>query len=91
MHIQNLVKFYQCVLKILSEDQIMMDGLTDGQTKRSSIALFELVLKILSGNEILKEILTPVKGRNYVTNVRKMMYYESYLGIVNINAYTKFG
>ena len=29
MHIQTFVKFYQCVLKILSGNQIMMDVMTD--------------------------------------------------------------
>ena len=29
MHIQNLVKFFQVVLKILSGNEIMMDRMTD--------------------------------------------------------------
>ena len=29
MHIQNLVKFYQFVLKILSGNEIMTEGMTD--------------------------------------------------------------
>ena len=31
MHTQNLVKFYQFVLKILSGNEIMMDGQTDSK------------------------------------------------------------
>ena len=38
MHIQNLVKFYPFVLKILSGNEMMMDrmteGMTDGMTER---------------------------------------------------------
>ena len=39
MHIQNLVKFYQFVLKIMSRNKILMDGMMDWQPK-SSIAPF---------------------------------------------------
>ena len=50
---------------------------------------FLSILKILRRNKILMEILTSVKDRYYVTNVRKMMCYNPNLDLVN--AYTKFG
>ena len=34
MHIQNLIKFYKVVLKILSENKTMMDEWADGQSDR---------------------------------------------------------
>ena len=46
-----------------------------------------LVLKILSGNEIL----TSIKGRNSVTNLRNLTLYNPNLDIINVNVYTKFG
>ena len=46
-----------------------------------------LVLKILSGNEIL----TSIKGRNSVVNLRNLPLYNPNLGIIYVNAYTKFG
>ena len=52
--------------------------------------LFEfcpLVLKILSGNKIL----TSIKGRNSVANLRNLMLYNPNLDTINVNVYTKFG
>ena len=46
-----------------------------------------LVLKILSGNEIL----TSIKGRNSVANLRKMKLYNPNVDLVNGNVYTKSG
>ena len=46
-----------------------------------------LVLKILSGNEIL----TSVKGRNFVANLRNLTLYNPNLDLINVNVYTKFG
>ena len=46
-----------------------------------------LVLKILSGNEIL----TSIKGHNFVANLRKMTLYNPNLDLINVNVYTKFG
>ena len=46
-----------------------------------------LVLKILSGNEIL----TSIKGRNSVANLRNLTLYNPNLDIINVNVYTKFG
>ena len=47
----------------------------------------QLVLKILSGNEIL----TSIKGRNSVANLRKLTVYNPNLDTINVNVYTKFG
>ena len=46
-----------------------------------------LVLKILSGNEIL----TSIKGRNSVANLRNLTLYNLNLDTINVNVYTKFG
>ena len=61
-----------------------------------------LVLKILSGNEILTSIkgrnsvvnlrnLTLYKGRNSVVNLQNLTLYNPNLGIIYVNVYTKFG
>ena len=50
-----------------------------------SICLF--VLKILSKNQIL----TSIKGRNSVANMRKTMIYITNVDLVNDYVYTKFG
>ena len=50
-----------------------------------SICLF--VLKILSKNQIL----TPIKGRKSVANLRKIMIYDTNIDLVNENVFTKFG
>ena len=50
-----------------------------------SICLF--FLKILSKNQIL----TSIKGRNSVANLRKTMIYDTNIDLVNDNVYTKFG
>ena len=57
MFIQNLVLFYQFVLKILSKNQI----------------------------------LTSIKGRNSVANLRKTKIYIINLDLVTDNVYTNFG
>ena len=46
-----------------------------------------LVLKILSGNEIL----TSIKGRNSVENLRNLTVHNPNLDTINVNVYTKFG
>ena len=42
-----------------------------------------LVLKIWSGNEIL----TSIEGHNSVANLRKMMFYNPNLDLINVNVY----
>ena len=49
-----------------------------------SICLF--VLKIWSKNQIL----TSIKGRNSVANLRKTMIYDTKVDLVNDNVHTKF-
>ena len=46
-----------------------------------------LVLKLLSGNEIL----TSIKGRNSVANLRNLTLYNPNLDIIYVNVYIKFG
>ena len=50
-----------------------------------SICLF--VLQILSKNQIL----TSIKGRNFVANLRKTKIYNTNVDLVNDNVYTNFG
>ena len=53
-----------------------------------NLVLFCLfVLKILSKNQIL----TLIKGRNSVANLRKRKIYNTNVELVNDNVYTKFG
>ena len=54
------------------------------------IWFYQFVLKILSVNEILNEILTSVKGHNFITYVQIMMYNNHNLNFVFINWFTKF-
>ena len=51
------------------------------------IGFCQFVLKILSGNEIL----TSIKGRNSVKNLRKMTGNNPKLDLVNDDVHTKFG
>ena len=51
------------------------------------VSFCQFVLKILSKNQIL----TPIKGRNSVTNLRKTMIYNTNVDPVDDNVYTKFG
>ena len=53
-----------------------------------NLVLFcQFVLKILSKNHIL----TSIKGRNSVTNLRKTKIYNTNLNLVTDNVYTNFG
>ena len=47
----------------------------------------QFVLKILSKNQIL----TSIKGRNSVANLRKTKIYNTNLDLVTDNVYTNFG
>ena len=47
----------------------------------------QFVLKILSKNQIL----TLIKGRNSVANLRKTTIYNTNVDLVNDDVYTKFG
>ena len=51
------------------------------------VTFCQLVLKILSKNQIL----TSIKGRNSVANLRKTIIYYTNIDLVNDDVYTKFG
>ena len=51
------------------------------------VSICQFVLKILSKNQIL----TSIKGRNSVANLRKTMIYDTNIDLVNDNVSTKFG
>ena len=53
-----------------------------------NLVLFcQFVLKILSKNQIL----TSIKGRNSVANLRKTKIYNINVDLINDNVFTKFG
>ena len=54
---------------------------------QSLVSFYQFVLQILSQNQIL----TSIKGRNSVANLRKTIIYNTKLDLVNENVYTKFG
>ena len=39
----------------------------------------------------MTEILTSIKGRNSVANLRNLTLYSPNLDLINVNVYTKFG
>ena len=51
------------------------------------VSFCQFVLKILSKNQIL----TSIKGRNSVANLRKTTIYNTKVDLVSDNVYTKFG
>ena len=51
------------------------------------VSICQFGLKIWSKNQLL----TPIKGRNSVANLQKMMHYNPKVDLVNDNVYTKFG
>ena len=51
------------------------------------VTFCQFVLKILSKNQIL----TSIKGRNSVENLRKTIIYYTNIDLVNDDVYTKFG
>ena len=51
------------------------------------VSFCQFVLKILSKNQIL----TSIKGRNYVANLRKTLTYNTKVDLVADNVFTKFG
>ena len=51
------------------------------------VSFCQFVLKILSKNQIL----TSIKGRNSLANLRKTKNYYTKVDLVNDNVYTKFG
>ena len=55
--------------------------------KQNLVLFCQFVLKILSKNQIL----TSIKGRNSVANLRKTKIYNNNLDLVTDNVYTNFG
>ena len=51
------------------------------------VTFCHFVLNILSKNQIL----TSIKGRNSVANLRKTIIYNTNIDLVNDDVYTKFG
>ena len=51
------------------------------------VSFCQFLLKILSKNQIL----TSIKGRNTLANLRKTTIYYTKVDLVNDNVYTKFG
>ena len=51
---------------------------------------FGLILSIRSQDIEQKPILTSIKGRNSVANLRKTMIHNTNVDLVNDNVYTKF-
>ena len=51
------------------------------------VSFCQFVLKILSKNQIL----TSIKGRDSVANLRKTRIYNTNVDLVNDNVFTKFG
>ena len=51
------------------------------------VSICQFVLKVLSKNQIL----TSIKGRNSVANLRKKKIYNTKVDSVNDNLYAKFG
>ena len=51
------------------------------------VTFCQFVLKILTKNQIL----TSIKGRNSVANLRKTIIYNTKIDLVNDDVYTKFG
>ena len=54
---------------------------------QSLVSFCQLVLKILSKNQIL----TSIKGRNSIDNLRKTTIYNTIVDLVDDNVHTKFG
>ena len=51
------------------------------------VSFCQFVLKIFSKNQIL----TPIKGRNSIANLRKTTIYNTKVDLVDDNVFTKFG
>ena len=51
------------------------------------VTFCQFVLNILTKNQIL----TSIKGRNSVANLRKTIIYNTNIDLVNDDVYTKFG
>ena len=52
---------------------------------------FGFILFILCQDIEQNEILTSIKGRNFVANLRKMKLYNPNIDLINDNVHTKYG
>ena len=107
MNIQNLVLFFQFILKILSKNHILTSI-----KARNSVAnlrrtkVYNIHVDLVNDNvntkfglnlfirsQILSknQILTSIKGHSSVANLRKTMIYITDVDLVNDYVYTKFG
>ena len=107
MHTQNLVTFYQLVLRILSDNEnlssikghysaIHFREMTGNKSNIDLVNItahtkFGQILSIISQDIERKQNLTSIKGHKSVINLRKMTGNNSNLDLVNITALTKFG
>ena len=66
---------------------ILMLTLSMMMCKQNLVLFCQFVLKIFSKNQIL----TSIKGRNSVANLRKIMIYNTNLDLVTDSVYTNFG
>ena len=64
-----------------------VDLVNDDVYIQNLVLFCQFVLKILSKNQIL----TSIKGRNSVANLRKTKIYDTNLDLVTNNVYTNFG
>ena len=64
-----------------------LDLVNDNVYTKFGHCFCQFVLKILSKNQIL----TSIKGRNSVANLRKTIIYNTNIDLVNDDVYTKFG
>ena len=107
MCIQNLVLFCQCLLKILSINQILksikgrnsvanlrktkIDNTNVDLVNDNVFTKFGLILSIRSQDIEQKPNSDSIKGLNSVANLQKTMIYNTNVDIFNDNLYTKFG
>ena len=79
---------YSPAIELSEQKLVTATGDTEKYFEKQSLVKFcLLVLKIMSGNKIL----TSIKGRNSVANLRNLTLYNANLDIINVNVYTKFG
>ena len=79
---------YSPAIELSEQRDKLVTATGDTETSQQRLVKFcLLVVKILSGNEIL----TSIKGRNSVANLRNLTLYNPNLDIINVNVYTKFG
>ena len=73
--------------KLMVHNKPNIDLVSDNEYKKNLFKFCLFILKILSKNQIL----TSIKGRNYVANLRKTTIYNTNADLVNDDVHTKFG